>query len=551
LAELWQKQPEQIAGRAKEIARALRDAMGQATSGHDEIDASLLARAAAELVSQFDRAWGGFSGPPKFPDTGALALLFRQYTHTNDRQLLEMAAVTLDTMAAGGIHDQIGGGFHRYTVDGSWLTPHFEKMLYDNAQLAKAYLEGYQITAKPLYRRVATDTLDYVIREMSDRGGGFHSSQDADSEGEEGKYYLWRPEEIDAVLGVEDGRLFGSFYGVSDRGHFEGSNILHVPHEAATFAARWGLSEQQLHERLTPMRARLLAARSRRVAPGKDDKVLAAWNGMMISALAKGYQVLGDDRYLDAAERAADFILQAMFREDVLHRVYRGTDGSENTSKQPGFLDDYAEVGCGLIDLYEADFDGRWLAAAGRFADILLAHFWDTAGGGFFYTSDLSGELLLRTKPFQDGATPSGNATAALLLLRLAKYFDHREYVDKAESLLRGVVEDIQKYPRAHLRLLCAMDFDLDSACEVVIVGRRGGEDTKKLLAIVRQTFLPNRIVALADPDEPRSAEAILALLADKPMVSGQATAYVCRRATCQPPAVDAVTLERALERER
>jgi uncharacterized protein YyaL (SSP411 family) len=549
VAELWQKQPDQIAGRAKEIARTLQASMAQAPSIRGSLDASLLANAAEELRSHYDPVWGGFGGPPKFPDTGAIAVLLRQYRHTEDHQLLEMVAVTLDKMAYGGIHDQMGGGFHRYAVDASWLTPHFEKMLYDNALLANAYLEAWQATGKELYRRVAADTLDDVLREMSDRRGGFHSSQDADSEGKEGTYYLWRRDEIEAVLGKQDGGFFCEYYGVSEAGNFEGSNILHVPQDPETFAHRHGLSERQLHDRLTPLRCRLLAARDRRIPPSKDDKVLAAWNGMIISALAHAYQVLGQRRYLEAAEQTADFVLRAMFRDGTLLRVYRGVDDKDGVSKLPGYLDDYAEVSCALVDLYEAGFNLRWLRAANQLAGRMLADFWDEQHGGFFYTSVASENLLVRTKPVQDGPVPSGNSTAALALLRLSKLLDNQEYFDKAEVMLEQMADDLRKYPRAYLRWLGVADFYLHPTCEIIIAGRREGDDTQKMLGIVHQRFIPNKMLALADPDvDIEVAEPMIPWLAEKPMVSGKATVYVCERATCKQPATDAATLENVLK---
>lgn len=552
VAELWHEQPERVARSADELVRTLRASVAQASSPGGPLEASLLSHAAAELKSQFDPTWGGFGGPPKFPDAGAIALLLRQHLHTGDEQLLEMAAVTLDRMAYGGIHDQIGGGFHRYAVDAGWLTPHFEKMLYDNALLAKTYLEAWQATGKNLYRRVAAGILDYVLREMSDPRGGFHSSQDADSEGREGKYYLWRPDEIQTVLGERDGAFFCQYYGVSEPGNFEGSNILHVPHEPAAFARRQGIAEQQLHDRLTPLRRRLLAERNRRVPPGKDDKVLAAWNGMMISALARGYQVLGEKRYLEAAQRAADFVLSEMVRDGALLRTYRNYGDGHGVSKLPGYLDDYAEVSCALVDLYEAGFDHCRLKAADQLARRMLADFWDERHGGFYYTSAAHSNLLVRTKPVYDGPVPSGNSTAARVLLRLSKLLDNQDYFSKAEDLLVSMAHGLRGQPRAHLHLLCAADFYLHPTREIAVAGRRDGDDTRRLLEIVHRKFIPNKILALVEPDaDSRSVEPAVPLLAGKRMLSGKAAVYVCENFTCKQPIVDANTLEKALEAQQ
>ena len=438
MAELWRDRRDGVTHNAEQMLLALRDSASVEPSDSGLPDRSVPLRAAAELGREFDPRWGGFGGPPKFPPSAAIALLLRQYSHTGEKSLLEMATVTLDRMAFGGMYDQLGGGFHRYSVDAHWLVPHFEKMLYDNALLSRAYLEAWQATNKELYRRVAAETLDYVLRDMTDAAGGFHSAEDADSEGEEGKFYVWTEDEIEALLGQEDGALFSRYYGVSKAGNFEGRNILHVPLDPPVPPGGENVSREQARTRLEPLRRKLLARREKRVRPGKDDKVLAAWNGMMISALARGYQVTGDDRYLKAATRAADFVLSRMVRDGVLMRTYRGLGGPDGrgTAKLPGYLDDYAEVAGGLIDLYEAGFDRRWLQAADELADKMLADFWDQENGGFFYTSAAHKNLLVRTKPFYDGAVPSGNATATLVLLRLSRLLDNRDYWSKAEKVL-------------------------------------------------------------------------------------------------------------------
>jgi uncharacterized protein len=548
MADLWQEQPDRIADSADELVRMLRTHAAQTPSGGGPLDASLLSRAAAELKQHFDPTWGGFGSSPKFPDTGAIALLLRQHAHTGGQDLLEMATATLDRMALGGIHDQIGGGFHRYAVDARWLTPHFEKMLYDNALLAKTYLEAWQATGKNLYRQVAADTLDYVLRDMIDACGGFHASQDADSEGHEGTYYLWRPDEIDAVLGAEDGRFFCQFYGVSKQGNFEARNILHVPQDPAKFARRHDLSEQQLHDRLTPLRRRVLAARSERIPPGKDDKILAAWNGMLISALARGYQVLGEPRYLEAAQRAADFILREMVHDGELLRTYRNGGDGHGTSRLTGYLDDYAEMTGALIDLYEASFDRRWLAAAERLVRKMLADFWDELNGAFYYTSSAHEHVLVRTKPSYDSPVPSGNATAALVLLRLSKLLDQQDYFAKAEKLLAAMSGGLRHQPRAHLVLLCAVDYCRNPTCEIAIVGRRDGDDTRSLLEAIHQKFIPNKVLALIEADgESTLTDPAIPWLAGKPMLSGEATIYLCKNCSCKEPTADVAMLRRIL----
>jgi hypothetical protein len=468
-------------------------------------------------------------------------------------------------MAYGGIHDQIGGGFHRYSVDARWLVPHFEKMLYDNALLAQAYLEAWQATGKDRYRRVAEGIFRYVLRDMTDPRGGFHSAEDADSEGVEGKFYVWRPEEIQAALGEEDGAFLAEYYGATERGNFEGSNVLHVPHDPAAFARQKGLSEEELEDRLEPLRRKLLAVRSRRVRPGKDDKVLTACNGMMISALARGYQVLEDRRYLEAAERAADFVLDEMVREGTLLRTYRATETADasksgrsgtpscGVSKLPGYLDDYAEMANALVHLYEATFDLRWLDAADGLARKMTADFWDDEHGGFFYTSAAHRDLLVRTKPFYDGAVPSGNSTATLVLLRLSKLFDNGEYGKKAETVLAAMSPRMRSQPRAHLDLLCAADFHLRPTRQIAIAGRPESHQTRQLLQIIHGRFIPNKVLAMVPP-ETGAAEAAadrIPLLEHKTMLSGKTTVYVCENFACKQPVRDAADLKRILDNSR
>jgi uncharacterized protein len=550
MAELWRDRRDDVTHNAEQMVRALRDFASSEPSDSGLPDRSVLARAVADLGREFDPRWGGFGGAPKFPPSGAIAVLLRQYSHTGEESLLEMATVTLDRMALGGMYDQLGGGFHRYSVDGQWLVPHFEKMLYDNALLSRVYFEAWQATGRDLYRRVAAETLDYVLRDMTDAGGGFHSAEDADSEGEEGKFYVWREDEIKALLGEEDGTLFCRYYGVSEQGNFEGRNILHVPRDPPTSPGGKDVSRKQTMTRLEPLRRKLLTEREKRVRPGKDDKVLAAWNGMMISALARGYQVTGDDRYLKAATRAADFVLAEMVSGGVLMRTYRGTGGPDDrgASKLPGYLDDYAEVAGGLIDLYEAGFDRRWLEAADELAGRMVADFWDQQDGGFFYTSADHKNLLVRTKPFHDAAVPSGNSTAILVLLRLSRLLDNRDYWSKAERGLQYMGDSIRGRPQAHLNLLCALDFHLRPITEIAVVGNPDDDDTLAMLEVIHAGFLPNKILALAEPGAVDADERLIPLLKGKTMVAGKATAYVCENFACKRPVNDPADLEAMLK---
>jgi hypothetical protein len=551
VSQAWKQRRGALTDNAEQVVRAIESHAAPAAAAA-AIDESLFEQAAAHLRREFDARWGGFGGAPKFPPSGAIAVLFRQHLQTGESDLLEMATLTLDRMAAGGMYDQIGGGFHRYSVDERWLVPHFEKMLYDNAILARVYLEAWQATGNPRYRRVAEETLDYVLRDMTDGRGGFHSAEDADSEGEEGKFYVWTRGEIFALLGDEEAEVFCDYYGASDAGNFEGKNVLHVAEDPAGFARRRDLSDEELEARLAPLRQKLLAARAERARPGKDDKILAAWNGMMVSALAKGYQVLGEPRYREAAERAADFILAEMVRDGVLLRSYRAGDdeAGEGTAKLPGYLDDYAEVASSLVDLYEATFDLRRLVAAETLTAGMVADFWDAEQGGFFYTSADHKHLLVRTKPFYDGAVPSGNSVAALLLLRLAKLRDRPEFAGKAEAILSSMEQQMAIQPRAYLNLLSAADFRLRPVREIAVVGDRSAADTRRLLEVIHTVFLPNTVVALLEPGAPdhEAARRLVPLLAEKTMIDGKATVYVCQNYTCLQPVSDPSALEQMLQ---
>ena len=552
IAKVWHENPDEVLGNAEELTGAIRSTAESPTAPSGALDAAVLAQAVAELERDFDSVWGGFGSAPKFPPSGAIAVLFRQYLHTGNATLLDMATLTLDRMASGGVYDQLGGGFHRYSTDERWLVPHFEKMLYDNALLARTYLEAWQLTGKNLYRHVTTDTLDYVLREMTDAGSGFHSAQDADSEGEEGKFYVWRPDEVKAVLGDEDGALFCEYYGVTEGGNFEGRSILNVPRELGESAQARGITPKDLEARLAKLRHKLRETRDGRVRPGKDDKVLAAWNGMTISALARGYQALVEERFLKAAERAADFVLTAMVRDDALVRTYRGQGdrAAEGAGKLPAYLDDYAEMAGGLVDLYEATFDVRWLDAADRLTRRMVVDFWDEEHGGFFYTSAAHKNLLVRTKPYCDGAVPSGNSTATLVLLRLSTLLDNTAYYGKAEATLRSMRDLMLAHPRAYLNLLCAADFYLHPTREIAIAGRRDSADTRRFLEIIHGRFVPNKVLALAESGGSASAavEKRIPLLSDKTMIAGKAAVYVCENYTCKRPATCVAALVRILE---
>jgi uncharacterized protein YyaL (SSP411 family) len=488
----------------------------------------IIDRALTQLKRDFDPDHGGWGGAPKFPSGMTIGLLLREFRRSGDTELLRMATRTLDEMAAGGIYDHLGGGFARYSVDETWLVPHFEKMLYDNAQLSQVYIEAWQLTREERYARVAREIFDYVLRDMTGTHGAFYSAEDADSEGEEGKFYLWTEEEIVALLGADDAAFFNRYYAIAPHGNFssheeyhDGQNILHTPRGLAEAAAREGMSAEALDAKLEPMRAALMEARSLRVRPGLDDKILTSWNGLMISSLAVGGRALGNPAYTDAAARAARFFLEHMFEGDTLLRTHR-----EGQSRLPGYLDDYAFLANGFVDLYETTFDAAWLREAERLADQMVARFWDDAGGSFYFTGAEHKHLIVRTKPSYDGAEPSGNSVAALCLLRLAKLSGNEAYRAKARQVLTALRPVMEKAPRGYLKLMWALHWELNPPQEIAIVGDTG--DARAAADALFQRFVPNKVVA--------GGAAPLPLLEGKSAPEGKTAVFICENYVCGRP---------------
>jgi len=521
-AALYKDHREDVDNLGEQVVAGLQDLAANASSAPPVTGQHLIDDAVGRYRKTFDPAWGGFGQAPKFPPTAAATLLLRQYRRTGDAETLKMATVTLDHMATGGMYDQLGGGFHRYSTDREWLVPHFEKMLYDNALLAVACLDAFQVTGSPLYERTARGILDHVIRDMTDPAGGFHSALDADSEGAEGKYYVWTVGEIEEVLGSEDAAAFGRYYGLTELGNFENRNILHVPK-----------FDERTEAELEKSRHALLAVRAKRVPPGKDDKILADWNGLMISAMSRGHQVLGDDRYSRTAERATGFVLAKMRPDGHLLHSYRA-----GRAHVDAFLDDYAFMLQAMIDLYEATFDPRWIEHADAIAREMTGELWDDENGGFYSTRENAPDLLVRAKTAYDGAMPAGNAVAALALMRLARLTDNKEYFAQAEKTLTFFNTTAAAAPTALARLLCAADFHDGPPQEIVISGDPDSADTKRLIAVVRQSYLPNTVVALVDPASAGAAAAagLLPLLEGRSLVEGGPAAYVCENYTCDAP---------------
>ncbi len=530
---------EEVERAAESLANLLnRDvlAIGAVTPDYD---APMLDQAAQMLLANFDRKHGGFGGAPKFPNPMNLEFLLRTYLRTGNAELLHAVTFTLEKMARGGIYDQLGGGFHRYSVDAIWLVPHFEKMLYDNAQLSRLYLHAWQVTKEPFHQVIAEDIYDYILREMTAPEGGFYSATDADSEGVEGKFFVWSKAELEEILG-DDAPIAIEYWGVTTRGNFEGHNILHVPNNAETVAERLQMSVEELQERLTRVKDKLFAARTQRVAPLLDDKILASWNGLMLASLAEAARVLKRDDYLIAAERAGEFILNHMTTDKGrLYRSYR-----QGRARFNAYLEDYANLIDAMLELYQATFDIRWYRAAVQFSGFVLEHF-RADDGGFFDTSDDHEKLIVRPRNLQDNATPSGNAMMAKQLLRLAAYTGDSRYDDAARATLAKLTEAVRQYPQAFGEALNAIDSLVTGLTEVALVGNPVEPQMRALLDILSAEYRSNVVVALTREDMPDEAE--IPLLSHRTRVDGLPAAYVCRQFTCKMPVTDVEALQTQL----
>jgi uncharacterized protein YyaL (SSP411 family) len=508
-----------------------------------ELSPLILDQAVRSLSQRFDAKHGGFGEAPKFPQAMILDFLLREWHRSGNSLALRFVETSLQKMARGGIYDQLGGGFHRYSVDQRWLVPHFEKMLYDNALLSRLYLRVHHATGKPLYRRVAEETLDYVAREMTSPEGGFYSAQDADSEGEEGKFFVWTAEEIETALGEEEGGLLSQYFAVTPAGNFEGKNVLSVPRDLDVVAHLAGVSMQRLEDVITRGRSRLLAIRERRVRPQRDDKVIAAWNGLMLASFAEAARLLGMERYRQIAVRSAKFILQELRREGQLYRIY-----TAGQSKVPGHLADYASLADGFLALYEATFDERWFLEARALIDEMIPRFKDSLGSGFYDTNGAEA-LITRPRSWEDGAVPSGNSMAADVLSRLAALTGEREYEKLAEDILAVRSTTLAQHPLASGHLLSVLNFYLSSPEEIAIVGHPAADDSRDLLEVVYGQYRPSKVVAVGQPGD--DGQATVPLLARRGMLEGRATAYVCRRFSCRQPVTTPRELEAQLRAHR
>ena len=529
ITDAWANKRAELVGLGTQVADALAG-MQEAGSSDNELSPGLLDHATTALKRIADRTHGGFGGAPKFPHPLELRVLLRAAAR-GDADALFVATLSLEKMARGGLCDQVGGGFARYSVDARWLVPHFEKMLYDNALLPPAYVEVWQLTGDDFYKQVACETLDWVLAEMTALGGGFFSTLDADSEGHEGKFTIWDFDELGAVLG-DDADFARSVFGVVPGGNFEGQSILFRSKSDEQDARLQRMELPAFRDRLKRVKATLYAHRAKRVWPGRDEKVLTAWNALMVSAMAHAGAAFGEPKYVTAATRAADFLLT--HHRTAAGRLYR-TSGDGQPAKLNGYLEDYAYLCDALVTLYEATFEPRWLTAAGELADTLVKHFADPAGGGFFFTADDHEKLLARAKDLHDGAVPAGNAVAATAFLRLAALTGRNDLRERAVGVLKAYRDTVAEQPAAAGQMLVALELHLSGIEEVAVVGPADHPETVALLAAARRVFRPNRVLAHGDPAVP--------LLAGKPVRDGRPTVYVCRDFACREPRVGEAAL--------
>jgi uncharacterized protein YyaL (SSP411 family) len=537
LAEFWREDRQKILRQAEALSNAVTQFIAVESSG-DIPSHDLVVRAALQLANAFDPVKGGLpgGGTNKFPPSMAMDIMLRVHHHlrgtdeaarASAARLLSLVELTLERMAHGGIYDQLGGGIARYSTDVDWLVPHFEKMLYDQALVSDIYLKAYQLTGKPLYARAAGEILDYVVADLQDPDGGFYSTRDADSEGEEGRFYLWTKAELREVLGADAAELFCDYYDVSDSGNWEGRNILHVARPVETVARLHDMDAATVEAVLADARRRTFEARERRVKPHLDDKVLTSWNGLMIASMARGYRVLGQTRYRQAAERAAEFILNRMQPAGRLLRTYRA--GKAHT---PAFLDDYAFLVDGLLTLHEATLDERWLDQASRLNAQLIDLFGDGDNGGFFFVARDAETVLVRAKDANDGAIPSGNSVELMNLLRLSTLLDRDDLNAEAERLLRAFGGQLVLSPLRSERMLAGLDLYHRGPCKVVF--STGAADVGGLAALLKtgwQTYSPNSVFA------------------SRVGAEGQAAASVCRNRACLPPTSNPDDLRRQIGR--
>ena len=534
ISDAYTNRRKEILENSQQIVSAIRE-QSTPQRGEGEISESLIFGSFTHLVGNADLQNGGTQGAPKFPQPMVYELLLRYWKRTGSTQVLDIVTLTLEKMAQGGIYDQIGGGFARYSVDDVWLVPHFEKMLYDNAQLVSLYLHSYQATKKPLFKKIVEETLEYVAREMTHAAGGFYSASDADSEGVEGKYFVWSVDEIDAILDPSDAELAKAFWGVSSEGNFEGTNILYLPISEAEFLSRSAQEPAELRGDIERVKKQLLEARSRRVAPGIDTKILVSWNALMLKAYAEAGAAFENHEWIDVAEKNAKLLLSQLRDTDgrLLH-TWSATSDSEGEARILGYLDDHAYLIDALLTLYEATFDYSYVDSAREIADQMIERFWDVDWQVFYDTSLEHSKLLVRPRDVLDNAVPSGGAIAAMALQRLGVFTGDSDYTAKAEASMKALIPHMEQVPSAVTSWLAAVDFLTANNQEVVLIGAENDDVLADMNRELRRTYEPNRVIAGShkepEPDEKSP------LLKGREKINGKATAFVCENYACKLP---------------
>ena len=547
VSDMYHDQQDKIQEAGQTLTKAIQQQL-RPTAGNRLPGSEMIVKVMEDYQAYHDPVHGGMSGKPKFPSSLPVRLLLRYYRRTGDEKILHITRLTLEKMAAGGIYDHVGGGFHRYATDENWLVPHFEKMLYDNALLIMDYLEGYQVTGENDFKRIVEEILHYIKRDMTSPEGAFYSATDADSlnpEGhrEEGYYFTWTPNELEKVLGSEHAKIVMAFYAVGKMPNFEGRHILHTPKTSADIAKTLGISKEKLLETISNAKEILYEKRNQRPLPLRDEKILTAWNGLMISAHARAGLILGDRKYTDRAVQAAEFILKNMCLKNRLYRSY--IDGK---ARHMAYLDDYAFLIAALIDLYETTHEINWLKQAIELEEVLQANYEDQENGGFFMTDEAQLDLIAREKPNYDGAEPSGNSVALLNLLRLGEYTTKDSYRIRAEQMLTVFLGSASVRPMALSEMMMALDFHTDKAKEIIIVSPEGNIDgSEAYLVSFRQKFLPNRTLTVATEEELRSHARWIPAVGGKKALMGKTTAYVCEKGVCLLPATDPVLFSQQL----
>lgn len=538
--ELWNSKPEELINSADKLMDALQKVSRTSASG--ELNPDILNKTYEILLESFDEVHGGFGDAPKFPTAHNLLFLLRYWRRTGNNRALNIVEETLDSMRNGGIYDHIGFGFHRYSVDSQWLVPHFEKMLYDQALIANVYIEAYQATKKDKYKKTAEEIFEYVLRDMTSPEGAFYSAEDADSEGVEGKFYVWSLNEISEILGPEDAKFASRVFGIAEEGNFSeeatrkktGANVIHIENSLEDLTEIFKISGQEVTEKIEKIRKKLYKAREGRIKPHKDDKILADWNGLMIAALAKGSYVFDNKKYLKASKNAVNFILKRMSKNNRLLHRYR--DGE---SLIEGNLDDYVFTIYGLLELYEASFEAKYLKTALSLNQSLLNHFWDNKSGGFFFTPDDGEDILLRKKEIYDAAVPSGNSVQMLNLLRISQITENEELKLKILQLKKAFSETVSKSPTGFTQFMVALDFRAGPSYEIVIAGGPDNGDTWKMIDVIRNNYIPHKTIVLRPPEETSEIIKLIPSLELKKSENNRATAYVCSEGSCKTPTTD------------